>query len=195
MLQVLIEYSERYTLAEQAQMAIEGGATWLVIRPKGLTDEALREEAKEITSLCRDNAVILTMEGHTELAAELGLHGVLLLKRHASPADIRALFGAEAIIGAEVADGAEAAALEKADIDYVVLTQLHGAAPIIEEARRLGALIPFVALGDFTAIEAAQIVMVGFNGVCTGKYIFESDDPVAAVGEYLDRLAGKPVQQ
>ena len=191
MLQVLLERSDRYTLAEQAQMAIEGGATWLVVRPRGLSDEVLREEARELTAMCRDNAIILTIEGHTELAAELGLHGVLLLKGQAVPADIRALFGAEAIIGAEVADAPEAIALEKSDIDYAVITQLHGAAPIIEAARKAGSLIPFVAMGDFTAEESAQLVMAGFDGICTGRLIFAADDPVTAVGEYLDRLAGK----
>ncbi len=194
MLQVVIEHNDKFTLAEQAQMAIEGGATWLLIRPEGITDEVLREEGKEVTAMCRDHAAILTMEGHTELAAELGLHGVLLMKGHASPTDIRALFGAEAIIGAEVTGGAEAAALEKADIDYAVLTQLHGAAPIIEEARKAGALIPFVAMGDYTSTEAAQLIMAGFNGICTGRLIFESADPVAAVGEYLDRIVGKPAE-
>lgn len=194
MLQVVIELNERYTLAEQAQMALEGGATWLLIRPQGLTDEVLREEGKDVTALCRGHGAILTMEGHTELASDLGLHGVLLMKRHPNPVDIRALFGAEAIIGAEVTSGAEAAALEKADIDYAVLTQLHGAAPIIEEARKQGALIPFVAMGDFTPEEAGQLIMAGFNGICTGKRIFSSDDSVAAVGEYLDRLAGKAAE-
>lgn len=58
MLQILLEPREDYSIAEQAQMAIEGGATWLVLRSAGMEEPQIRELASELIPLCRENAII-----------------------------------------------------------------------------------------------------------------------------------------
>lgn len=188
MLQVIIEEHQTYSLPEQAQMAIEGGARWLLIRPGNLSDHELREATVEIAALCRENTVILTIEGHTELAGELGLHGVLLMRHHADPVKIREFFGPEAIIGAEVSKAEEVLPLERADVDYLVLHHGPEASMIIAEARQQGALIPFVAMGTFSVEESRELIARGFSGVCTGRRIFDSDNPEEETRRYLDAL-------
>lgn len=188
MLQVLIEEHSAYSLPEQAQMAIEGGAGWLLIRPGKLSEHELREAASEIAVLCREHSVILTIEGHTELAGELGLHGVLLMHHHADPLKIRELFGPEAIIGAEVSKVDEVLPLERADVDYLVLHHGEEASIIISQARQQGALIPFVAMGNFTVEEARTLIARGFSGVCTGQRIFDSDNPEAETARFIEAL-------
>ena len=42
MLQILLEPREDYSIAEQAQMAIEGGATWLVLSSAGMEEPQIR---------------------------------------------------------------------------------------------------------------------------------------------------------
>ena len=187
MLQILLEPSDNYTLPEQAQMAIEGGCTWLIISADNMSDAEIRELAREAVPMCRDAGVILTITGHPELAAELGLHGMLL---HAAdkPALIRQQLGPEAIIGAISASPERILEYDKADIDYICLTDRRGA-ETIAAVRAAGSLIPFVAMGDYRIEDVPMLRFEGFNGVCTGKYVFEAQDPVACIRRFLAAFA------
>lgn len=187
MLQILLEPREDYSIAEQAQMAIEGGATWLVLRSAGMEEPQIRELASELIPLCRENAIILTIESHIQLARELGLHGVLLSCGD-DAGSVRIDFGAEAITGAETDNPKQILQYEKADIDYIVLRPLQPV-DVIATVRKEGSLIPFVAMGNYTAAQARELLAQGFNGICTGDPVFSAPDPVACLKEYLVSIA------
>lgn len=186
MLQVIIEEHDKYTPAEQAQMALEGGCTWLVMRTINMDDAEIREQAREIVPLCREQGAILTFEGHPDIATELGVHGLLL---HVSdqPPLIRQQLGPEAILGAECNEVARVIDYDKADIDYIALT-CPNPSEVIAEARTADVLIPFVAFGDYGIDDVAMLKFAGFNGVCTGRKIFDAEDPVEYVSRFLDAL-------
>ncbi|MDE6465013.1 MAG: thiamine phosphate synthase [Muribaculaceae bacterium] len=187
MLQILLESNEKYSLAEQAQIGIEGGATWLILRCNGLEDSEIRELAHELVPLCRENGTILTFEGRPDMARELGVHG-LLLRRDEKPEQMRIDLGPEAIIGAETEDVARILALDKADIDYIAMTT-RNPSEIIAEVRKANSTIPFVALGDYSINDAGRLLFAGYNGVCTGRPVFEADDPVQYVKDFLAALS------
>ena len=186
MLQVILEPNDRYSIAEQAQMAIEGDATWLILRCENLEDPQIREIASDLVPLCRENGTILTFEGNPMMARELGVHG-LLLHFHDDPIAVRVEVGPEAIIGAmsEIPERIEA--YDKADIDYVAMTT-RNPSEIVASVRTRGCLIPFVAYGDYRVEDASALKAAGYDGVCTGRYIFEADDPVQYVRSFLDAL-------
>lgn len=186
MLQVILQPHDKYSIAEQGQMAIEGGASWLLLRAAGLSDPDLRELARELVPLCTENGTILTMEGNVAMARELGLHG-FLLHFHDNPIEVRAEVGPEAIIGAQSEVPERIVAYDKADIDYVAMT-MRNPAEIVAAVRKEGCLMPFVAYGDFTVADVPELRFGGYNGLCTGKHIFDAPDPVAAVGQFLDAL-------
>ena len=121
MLQIIISPSERYSIGEMAQMAVEAGATWLVLSLPETDAGAMREMCADIVELCRESGVMLSVENNVVAARELALHGVFLSNNEVSPVKVREELGAEAIIGAVVGTPDAALSLERADIDYVAL--------------------------------------------------------------------------
>ncbi len=187
MLQILLENNDKFTIAEQAQMSIEGGVSWLVLSSVDSEESEIRELACELVPLCRESGTILTIEGHIGMARELGLHGVLL-RNGDNPPEVRASLGPEAIIGAETEDARLILAYDKADIDYIAMTTRNPSA-IIAEVRKADSTIPFVAVGDFTAEEAKALRLAGYDGICTGKLIFKSENPVEYIATMLRNMA------
>lgn len=185
MLQVLIGESEQFSISEQAQIAIEGGCQWLVLRCADIAESDLRELGRELLPLCRENQTILTFEGRPEMARELGVHGVLLPEGEDAAA-FRNKFGPEAIIGAYCQDADTIVAYDKADIDYVAMTTRNPSA-IVEAVRKKGALIPFVAVGNFTLEDAAPMRLAGYNGICTDS-VFSADKPEDYIRSFLKAL-------
>lgn len=77
MLQYILTESSRYSVAELAQMAIEGGCGWIDLHLPSLSDTELRELlAPDIIGMCREAGVFLTIDDREAVARELGLHGV-----------------------------------------------------------------------------------------------------------------------
>lgn len=193
MLQFQLRPNPRYSLAELAQMAIEGGCGWIVLSAPGVTDEALREEFAELVPLCREAEVILTVEDRPEAAREHGLHGVYLSSTSGiSPAKVREELGAEAIIGVEAGSASTIRPLEAMDIDYAVLSptlSIDKCEEIIRDVRSAGATLPIVAAFPPTAEIAAELISRGASGILAGKYISGADDPVEATRRLTAAIA------
>ncbi len=196
MLQYILTGSERYSVAELAQMAIEGGCQWIDLCLPAMTDEEIRAAvAPDVVEMCREGGVFLTVSDRPELARELGLHGVRLSARffaeHPSdtPAKLREDLGPEAVIGVETADPTAVAALVAADIDFVTLPAAFTSArreAFVAELRDAGRHLPVVAQGDFSPADCAVALAEGCNGVAVGKTITDAPDPTEAVREILD---------
>ena len=117
MLQFIARENNRFSVPELVQMAIEGGCAWVVLDPGEMSDEVIREIAREVIPLCKETSTILTMVDHVDMAKELGIHGVLLQNDRRSPAELRELFGPEAIIGVEIGSLMQAMSLQGVDVD------------------------------------------------------------------------------
>ncbi len=190
MLQYITRNDKRYSLAEQMQMAIEGGCAWIVVGHDGTSDQELRTLAEEFLPLCRETSTILTFENRPELARELGVHGVLLSDKELHAAKMREELGPEAIIGV-VCDNAPAiVALRRADIDYVQFPAMPVSelATIIMQVREAGTDTALVATGDFTPDNIYEVIAAGANGIATTAYILDAEDPVSATGALIAAL-------
>lgn len=188
MLQFIAQQSDKYSLAEQMQMAIEGGCAWIQLHAPELSDEEIRELAKEFIPLCKETSTILMLEDRTELAKELGLHGVHLTDPDVNARKIREDYGPEAIIGVEVRSPQGVFALKGMDIDYVTVTpkmSLDEAAELIRTARDAGSTMPIVVSGDFDASNVESAIATGASGVATGRRLTEAADPVTATEEIM----------
>ena len=71
MLQFITHPSERYTIAEEVQMVLEGGCKWIQLRLKDATDKEFRQTALEIIPLCKENEAFLVFDDRVELAIEM----------------------------------------------------------------------------------------------------------------------------
>ena len=52
MLQFIAQESDKYSIAEEVQMALEGGCRWIQLRMPDAPDELVRETALEIIPMC-----------------------------------------------------------------------------------------------------------------------------------------------
>ena len=72
-------WSEGTTLGAQVEEALRGGATFVQLREKKLTGEALRAEALEIQAVCRRYGVPFVINDDVALAKEIDADGVHVL--------------------------------------------------------------------------------------------------------------------
>lgn len=199
MLQYILTENDKYSVAELAQMAIEGGCLWISLHLPGMSDESIREcVAPEVVDMCKEAGVFLTIDNNPELARQLGLHGIRLsaeyLRKHpeSNPLALREDLGPEAVIGVETSDPSAVPAMMPADIDFVSLPANFGheqRMAFVNTLRSLDLKIPVVAQGDFTAEEAVEAISDGCNGVAVGKTITEAHDPVKATESMLSALS------
>lgn len=203
MLQFITHPSERYSIAEEVQMALEGGCKWIQLRLKDATDEEFRQTALEIIPMCKENEAFLVFDDRVELAMEMSVHGVHLGKNDMNPLVARETMGAEAIIGCTANTAADIKAFRGWDVDYVglgpfrhtttkaklsPLLGLEGYAAIVKEVRQADILLPIVAIGGITIDDIAPLMATGVNGVAMSGAIINADDPVDYTRRVLQRL-------
>lgn len=198
MLQYILTESERFSTAELAQMAIEGGCGWIDIHLPLLDDSALRGRlVPDVVDMCRESGVFLTVDDRPELARELGLHGVRITLEGAatspalSAAALREELGPEAVIGVETADPSAIPSLAAADVDYVCTPAAFDAAAraaFISAAKATGTEMPVVAQGHITAANVAAFIAEGFSGVAVSASITDAADPVSATDDIINTI-------
>ncbi|MDE6157624.1 MAG: thiamine phosphate synthase [Muribaculaceae bacterium] len=192
MLQILITPNDKYSISEMCQMAIEAGATWIVLSVGD--GEGIRDDIRDITEMCRAGGIILTCD-NVALAREYSMHGVLVEGHSASPVSLRQELGAEAIIGSLSESGTPDAimALDRADIDYVALSDTGStSSAVISDVRSAGCNIPVVAYVPDMPLsieDAGVLIDKGFSGICAGARFFDNDNPVKSIEELLRHLA------
>lgn len=194
MLQFITSKSDKYSIAEEAQMVIEGGCQWIQVSnslPEGTT---LKETLQELKPVCEENEVFLVVDSDVELAQELRIHGVHLKKSDMKPAEARELLGPHAVIGVDADSAADIIALKGLDIDYAVVDYNDGSSSeairkIIDEVRSAGVEIHIVAKGIIPLSELPLLRQAGVNGFALSQQIIGAADPVAATAEILNALA------
>lgn len=194
MLQFITSTSDKYSIAEEAQMAIEGGCLWIQVSqslPDGVTQ---KEVLQELQPVCEENEVFLMADSDVELAKEMRIHGVHLKKDDMKPAEARELLGPHAVIGVDADTAADIIALRGLDIDYAVLDfdDRHGIPTIreiVNEVRKEKVEIHIVVRGRFSHSEFSELKQAGVNGFAVSRQITDSPDPVAATAKILDAIS------
>lgn len=204
MLMFITHPSDRYSIAEEVQMVLEGGCKWIQLRLKDVYDEEFRQTALEIIPLCKENEAFLVFDDRVELAMEMGVHGVHLGKNDMNPLQARETMGAEAIIGVTANTAQDIIKFRNQDVDYVGLgpfrftttkTKLspvlgvEGYTSIVKEVREAGMSLPIVAIGGITLEDIPSLMPTGVNGVAVSGSIINASDPVAYTRQLLETLS------
>lgn len=205
MLQFITHPSDRYTIAEEVQMVLEGGCRWIQLRLKDATDEEFRQTALEIIPMCKEHEAFLVFDDRVELAMEMSVHGVHLGKFDMNPLVARETMGAEAIIGCTANTATDIKVFKGKDVDYIGLGPfrftttksklspvlgLEGYADIIREIRAAEIELPVVAIGGITIDDIDDIMATGVNGVAMSGAIINAPDPVDYTRAVLAKLYG-----
>lgn len=201
MLMFITHPSERYTIAEEVQMALEGGCRWIQLRLKDATDEEFRETAVEVIPLCKEAEAILVFDDRVDMAREMGVHGVHLGKEDMPPREARELMGPEAIIGVTANTAADILRMRGIDVDYVGLGPfrhtttkarlapilgLEGYSKIVAEVASTGMELPIVAIGGITEDDIIPLLKTGVSGIAVSGSIINADDPVEATRRMVE---------
>lgn len=195
--------SDRYSIAEEVQMALEGGCKWIQLRMKDASDEEFRQTALEIIPLCKENEAFLVFDDRVELAMEMGVHGVHLGKNDMDPLQAREIMGAEAIIGVTANTADDIVRLKGWDVDYVGLGPYRytttkknlspllgtdGYRDVVNKVREADVLLPIVAIGGISIEDIPAIMSTGVNGIAVSGSIINAPDPVYYTRRILSAL-------
>lgn len=202
MLQFITHPSEHYSIAEEAQMAIEGGCRWIQLRIKDASDDEVRQVAMEIIPMCRETETFLIIDDRVELVNELKVSGVHLGKNDMDPLEAREILGPHAIIGITANTAEDIIRYKGKDVDYVGLGPfrhtttkknlspvlgIEGYASVVSQVRQAGVELPIVAIGGITIDDIDAIMATGVNGIAVSGAIINAPDPV----EYTNHIMQK----
>lgn len=203
MLQFITDKSDKYSIAEEAQMAIEGGCRWIQLRMKDASDSEVREVAAELIPLCRENDTFLIIDDRVELVAELKVSGVHLGKNDMDPLEARELLGPHAIIGVTANTAEDIIKYKGKDLDYFGVGPfrftstksnlaptlgIDGYRNIVEAVREAGVEFPLVAIGGITQEDIPALMDTGINGIAVSHAIIDAADPVHYTADMINML-------
>lgn len=203
MLQFITNPSPDYSIAEEVQMAIEGGCRWIQLRMKDASDEEVRNVALELIPMCQESDTFLIIDDRVELVNELKVSGVHLGKEDMDPLEARELLGPHAIIGVTANTAEDILKYKGKDVDYVGLgpfkfTQTkknlapvlgtEGYKNIVDAIRNAGMDIPIVAIGGITLNDVDPLMLTGINGIAMSSSIINAADPVLYTSKVMERL-------
>ncbi len=185
------------TLAQQVEAALQGGATMVQLREKGLSREEILREARELLPLCHQYGAPLIVNDDPELAREAGADGVHIGQEDMAYEQARKLLGPDKIIGVSAHNPREALAAQDAGADYLGCGAVFGSATkdgvqtltpagLREICRSVQ--IPVVAIGGITAENLPQLRGTGASGAAVVSAIFAQPDKKAAA-QALSALA------
>lgn len=203
MLQFITHPSEHYSIAEEAQMAIEGGCRWIQLRMKDASDDEVRQVAMEIIPMCRETDTFLIIDDRVELVNELKVSGVHLGKNDMDPLEAREILGPHAIIGITANTAEDIIRYKGKDVDYVGLGPfrhtttkknlspvlgIEGYTSVISQVRQAGVELPIVAIGGVTIDDIDAIMATGVNGIAVSGAIINAPDPVEYTNHIMQKL-------
>ena len=162
--------------AEQVRRLALGGAKVIQLREKQLTGAALYDSAFEAVAVAREHGVHLVINDRVDIAMSVGADGVHIGQDDLSPAVARKLLGAKPILGYSTHNLAQAREALTFPIDYIAIGPVFSTstktdtAPTVglegvAEVRKAIGLVPLVAIGGITEMNAASVLAAGADSV------------------------------
>lgn len=177
------------TLYEQAEQALQGGATFLQLREKELDEAHFKEEAIALKALCRQYGVPFVLDDNVALAVATDADGVHVGQSDMAAGKVRELIGPDKILGVSAQTVDEALLAEREGADYLGVgavfptgTKTDANAVSYDTLRDICAAvsIPVIAIGGITKDNVARLSGSGIVGVAVVSAIFAQPDIPAA---------------
>lgn len=182
--------------------AVKGGATIVQLRDPDAHGRALVEQARALKALLAPLHIPLIINDRVDVAVAADADGVHLGQDDMTPADARALLGAERILGLSVGNPAEFAAsnigIDIGVVDYLGVGPVKatgtkkdaGAAIGTSGVTTVRALtrLPIVGIGGIDGALAAEVIRAGADGVAVVSAICAAPDPEHAARALLSAV-------
>ena len=199
-LHVLTDYhfQQRFSHAELAAMAIDGGADTIQFRDKGNDIRHVLRQADETARVCRERGAPLIVDDRIDVLLAVDAAGVHLGQRD-MPVDVaRRILGARRIIGASATTVDEALWQEDAGADYIGFGPVFPTSSKANPASVKGlsglravcsaVAIPVIAIAGITADRIVSIMEAGAHGVAVMTAISRADDPAEAARRLREQV-------
>lgn len=179
---------------------VGGGATLLQLRAKGLADGLFLDLAMRAVEAARAVGVPMLVNDRADIARLAGANGVHVGQEDLSPADVRGILPAPALVGISVHDVGQLEAALRAPVDYIAVgpvfptTSKGRPDPVVglgflSRARTLTAL-PLVAIGGIGVENAHRVVEAGADGIALISALLSRTDLAEAAREISRALQG-----
>lgn len=189
----------RYTHAELAALALEGGADVIQFREKRpLTTRDLIASASAMAVVCDGAGALLVVDDRVDVAAAIGAPAVHLGRDDLPAAAARRLLGPDALIGGTANSLEEALEVAATPVDYLGVGPVFGTASKANPAPTMGLDLlgrivrscaqPIVAIGGITPERVGDVLATGAHGVAVLSGIVCQDDPTAAARDYREAI-------
>jgi thiamine-phosphate pyrophosphorylase len=183
-----------------AALGAGGRVAAFQLRLKGADDAAVLDWAARLAPVCRDHGVAFILNDRADLAVRCGADGVHLGQSDGSVAAARRLLGREAQIGV-TCHASRHLAMEagEAGADYVAFGSFfpsptkaseHRPEPEILEWWSRTMVLPCVAIGGITALNARPLVEAGADFLAVSSAVWEHPAGPAAGVRAFDALLG-----
>ncbi|MBO4649600.1 MAG: thiamine phosphate synthase [Clostridiales bacterium] len=168
-------------LFQQVELAIAGGATFIQLREKNLSESAFEKEAIAIQNLCRAHGIPFVVNDNVEIAKRMGADGVHVGQSDMEAGDVRALLGPDAILGVSAQTLEQAKLAEARGADYLGVGAVFPTGSkddaIEVPFETLKAIceavsIPVVAIGGISEENVAELKGSGICGIAVISAIF-----------------------
>lgn len=192
-LQFITHYTEQYSYADAARMALEGGCRWIQLRMKDTPMEEIEPVAREVQALCRQYRATFIIDDHVDLAKKLQADGVHLGKKDMPVSDARRILGDDFLIGGTANTFEDVQMHYQSGADYIgcgpfrftttkknlsPVLGLEGYAAIIRRMRQADIPLPIVAIGGITVEDIPSILSTGISGIALSGTVLRADNPV-----------------
>lgn len=191
------------TLCQQVEKALKGGATFIQLREKNMSDDEFLSAAQEIKELTDRYNVPFVINDNVNVALRSGADGVHVGQSDMRAGNVRKILGNDKIIGVSVHNVTEALEAERSGADYlgvgaVFATSTKSDAETVsyDMLRKItdSVHIPVVAIGGITADNITELKGSGISGVAVVSAIFAADDITAAT-EQLTNAVGRMLEK
>jgi thiamine-phosphate pyrophosphorylase len=191
--------------SEVVQAAITGGVSCVQLREKHLSTRELIAEARALVELLRPHGIPLIVNDRVDVALAADADGVHLGQSDMHIYDARELLGSARIIGISAESLDDAVRAEREGADYIgispvfsTVTKKDIATPLgLEGVRKIrkAVKLPLVGIGGISAVNAAEVIRSGADGVAVVSAIVSAPCPETSTRELLDqvRRAGRVI--
>ena len=190
----------RFTHAELAELAIQGGADTVQFRQKHGTTRELVAIAQQMQTVCTRHNVPLIVNDRADIALAVGATGTHFGQDDMPVSIGRRILPTETIIGASARTEEKILEAITEGADYIGFGPIYGtsskpdaeAAKGLERLRRMCdiAACPVIAIGGISVETAAEVIRAGAHGIAVISAICVHSEPDIATQALLNEIQG-----
>ena len=190
----------RFTHAELAELAIEGGADTVQFRQKHGTTRELVAIAQQMQTVCTRHNVPLIVNDRADIALAVGATGAHFGQDDLPVSIGRQILPPEAIIGASARTEEKILEAITEGADYIGFGPIYGtsskpdaeAAKGLERLRRMCdiAACPVIAIGGISVETAGEVIRAGAHGIAVISAVCAHSEPNIATQALLNEIQG-----